>query len=268
MNNNYFSTGEFAKLCNVNKKTLFYYDEIDLFKPELVMENGYRYYSIYQLEIFYIIHILKDLGVPLKEIKEFMDNRNPKNVVEIFENKTREIEDEISRLRKKQEIISNKIKTIKECEKIREDISIEEQDEEYLFLSYEVDKSKWPYDSKLYMQHLNYCYENDLYIGYPIGLIKTKDDLYSENKDDYTYYYSRVNENKNENITIKPKGRYVVGYIKDSYVNISTLYDRLLDYIKINNLEIIGYAYEDALLDSVSVKDMKDYIMKVSIHIK
>ena len=35
MNNNakpLFTTGEFAKLCNVRKDTLFYYDEIGLLK--------------------------------------------------------------------------------------------------------------------------------------------------------------------------------------------------------------------------------------------
>ena len=92
MKDNYFSTGEFAKLCNVNKKTLFHYDEIGLFKPEIVKENGYRYYSIYRLEIFDMIYTLRDLGVPLKEIKSFMDKRNPNSVVELFEYKTNEIE--------------------------------------------------------------------------------------------------------------------------------------------------------------------------------
>ena len=95
MKDNYFSTGEFAKLCNVNKKTLFYYDEIGLFKPEIVKENGYRYYSVYQLEVFDIIHTLRDLGVPLKQIKSFIDERNPKSVVKFFEYKTGEIENEI-----------------------------------------------------------------------------------------------------------------------------------------------------------------------------
>lgn len=268
MNNNYFSTGEFAKLCNVNKKTLFYYDEIGLFKPEVVMENGYRYYSIYQLEIFHIIYLLKDIGVPLKEIKFFMDNRNPKNIVELFEYKTKEIESEINKLKRKQEIMSNKIKTIKEFEKIREDIIIEEQDEEFLVLSDSVDKSKFPYDSEVYMKHLNYCYENDIYIGYPIGFIKSIEDLYSKNKDSYTYYYAKVNENNKKDIFIKPKGRYLVGYMKDSYLNISNLYDKLLNYIKVNNLEVIGYSYEEFLLDSVAVKDMNEYVQKVSIHIK
>ena len=83
INTKYFSTGEFAKLCNINKKTLFHYDEIGLFKPEKVLENGYRYYSIYQLEVFNVIYTLKDIGMPLKEIKNFMDKRNPDNIIDI-----------------------------------------------------------------------------------------------------------------------------------------------------------------------------------------
>lgn len=54
MNNNskpLFTTGEFARLCNIRKDTLFYYDEIDLLKPEIIQDNGYRYYSANQLFI-------------------------------------------------------------------------------------------------------------------------------------------------------------------------------------------------------------------------
>ncbi|MFR5367389.1 MerR family transcriptional regulator [Intestinibacter bartlettii] len=271
MKDNYFSTGEFAKLCNVNKKTLFYYDEIGLFKPEIVKENGYRYYSVYQLEVFDIIHTLRDLGVPLKQIKSFIDERNPKSVVKFFEYKTGEIENEIKQLIRKQEIMSNKIKIIKEAEKIRDNIdnlSIEEQDEEYLVLSKNIDKSKFPYDSEVYANHLNYCYNQDLYIGYPLGFIKTIDDLYSENDYAYTYYYTKVNKNDGENIIKKPKGKYLVGYLNGSYIDIPGLYKKMLDYVKTHNLELIGHSYEEELINLIAVKDMNDYIIKVSMQIK
>lgn len=61
-----------------------------------------------------MIYTLRDLGVPLKEIKSFMDKRNPNSVVELFEYKTNEIENEIKLLRRKQEIMSNKMKLIKQ----------------------------------------------------------------------------------------------------------------------------------------------------------
>ena len=45
------------------------------------------------------------------------------------------------------------------------------------------------------MNHLDYCYNNNLYIGYPAGSIKTLDDLNNSNPYDYTYYYTKVNKN-------------------------------------------------------------------------
>lgn len=67
MNRNlYMTTGEFAKLMGVTKETLFHYDEIGLFCPECVTENGYRQYSVNQVEVMNTILLLKELGMPLK----------------------------------------------------------------------------------------------------------------------------------------------------------------------------------------------------------
>lgn len=40
-----FSIGQFARLHEVNKKTLMWYDEIGLLKPAVTKPNGYRYYT-------------------------------------------------------------------------------------------------------------------------------------------------------------------------------------------------------------------------------
>lgn len=63
MKKNYFTTGEFAKICNVSKQTLFFYDNQGIFSPEFTGENGYRYYSYTQIEAFTVIVMLRDLGV-------------------------------------------------------------------------------------------------------------------------------------------------------------------------------------------------------------
>ena len=64
----YITTGEFARLLGVSKHTLFYYDKIGLFSPEVKGENDYRYYSFSQVEVFEIITTLRDLEVPLSDI--------------------------------------------------------------------------------------------------------------------------------------------------------------------------------------------------------
>lgn len=73
----YFTTGEFARLCGVKKDTLFHYDAIGILRPDIVRENGYRYYSINQFFIFDIISMLKKAGAGLGEIKEYIARRSP-----------------------------------------------------------------------------------------------------------------------------------------------------------------------------------------------
>lgn len=82
----YFTTGEFVKLCNLKKQTLFYYDDIGIFKPEVVGENDYLYYSYTQLATFEVLTMFRDLNVPLKEINQHMDSRSPKALINLLKN--------------------------------------------------------------------------------------------------------------------------------------------------------------------------------------
>ena len=53
------SIGEFSKICQVSAKTLRYYDEIGLLRPEEINpENGYRYYRVEQLERMLFIKVV------------------------------------------------------------------------------------------------------------------------------------------------------------------------------------------------------------------
>ena len=65
-----FTTGAFAALCGVTKHTLFHYDEIGIFSPAIRGENGYRYYAPVQVEVFQVISVLKEMGMPLADIKD------------------------------------------------------------------------------------------------------------------------------------------------------------------------------------------------------
>ena len=72
-----FTVGEMAKLSNISKQTLIFYDRKGVFSPNYVdPDNGYRYYSADQLELLDNILILKEMGLSLEEIKSFMENRS------------------------------------------------------------------------------------------------------------------------------------------------------------------------------------------------
>ncbi len=71
---NYFTISEFAKLRNININSLRYYEKLGLLKPAYIDENnGYRYYSSEQVSVLNKIILCIQLGIPLKEMVQFLD---------------------------------------------------------------------------------------------------------------------------------------------------------------------------------------------------
>ena len=69
-----YKIGEFSKLVNVPVKTLRYYDEISLFKPqEIDLFSGYRSYSEKQINDLKVILSVKEVGFRLEEIKKILE---------------------------------------------------------------------------------------------------------------------------------------------------------------------------------------------------
>ena len=66
----YYSSGTFAKMAHVTKKTLRYYDEHNILKPSFVSESGVRMYSDDDFARLQQIIFLKYLSFPLEDIKE------------------------------------------------------------------------------------------------------------------------------------------------------------------------------------------------------
>lgn len=87
-----YRIGEFSSLTGLSIRTLRYYDEIDLFKPEEVdLFTNYRYYKEEQLDDIKLINELKEIGFSLDEIKENWNNFNE----EMFNLKKQELENDI-----------------------------------------------------------------------------------------------------------------------------------------------------------------------------
>lgn len=66
----YYSSGEFAKMAHITKKTIRYYDEHNILKPSFVNENGARFYTDEDFARLQQILLLKYLGFSLDDIRE------------------------------------------------------------------------------------------------------------------------------------------------------------------------------------------------------
>ena len=70
-----YSIGEFARMAQVTKRQLRYWDEIGLLRPEkIVASSGHRYYSANQLPALNRIVALKELGLSMDQIRRFIND--------------------------------------------------------------------------------------------------------------------------------------------------------------------------------------------------
>jgi DNA-binding transcriptional MerR regulator/effector-binding domain-containing protein len=89
--------GEFARLGQVTVQTLRYYADLGLLRPgEVDPFTGYRYYLLDQLPTLHRILALKDLGLPLEQIKRMLhDNITPEEMRRILALKQDEIRTQV-----------------------------------------------------------------------------------------------------------------------------------------------------------------------------
>lgn len=69
-----FKISEFSELTTISPRMLRHYDKLNLLKPALTQyENNYRFYTPEQINVANRILSLKNIGIPLKDIKAILD---------------------------------------------------------------------------------------------------------------------------------------------------------------------------------------------------
>lgn len=269
--NKYFNTGDFAKLCNVKKQTLFHYDAIGIFSPKIKDDNGYRYYSYQQFDVFNVITILKEINMPLKEIKAYLDNRSPSTLVELFKSKVLAVDLEIENLKRIRTLMETKIAITEDaCIVDSDKISLEFFEEEILVLSNSIENASHKDFLKIISEHMNYCTLNHLNTTYSIGAMISKENiLKGVATKNYSYLYTKLDSNNDVPFTFtKPKGLYCIAYHQGDYNFIDKTYKKILQFLKASNLVIGKFSYEEFLLDEVTVKGYDNYLTQILVEVE
>lgn len=266
--NLYMTTGEFAALTGVTKHTLFHYDEIGLFSPEFVAENGYRMYSLYQVETLDTILILRDLGMPLKEIRRFLQMRSPQELMRIFTEREAQIEQEIAKLenmrgwtRQRREKISTALR--QDFSKIQ----IRHYPERYYLIRQMDGSSEQDYVEKtnaLILDFKNTEQRND----YEVAYFQHEGNVQNQ---DYNVYDNVLIllQQKPDHMTyqILPEGDYLTGFHVGSWMEMREAYERMETYRKEHKIQTEGPYVERDVMDNLSVKRMEDYVTEIAVRI-
>ncbi len=261
----YFTAGEFAKLHNLNKRTLQYYDDIALFKPQYKDEKGYRYYARSQSAMLEMILGFRELGMPIEHIKEKLHKGTVDNFISLFTEYQANIDAYIERFNTMKRSLKARQKLLERSKNNLNNIEIVFEETISLFTC--------PYDS-----HLNYddnfhllakTYHEktgDRVFRWPMGAMLRLEDAIAENYYHYAHLFIENDDEKNYTF-VRQASPFLVGYSVGYEENLQDTYRRLFSYAKDHHLKLGPFCYEIGLNDEVYISEMVDSINQIMIPI-
>ncbi|WP_446897950.1 MerR family transcriptional regulator [Clostridium sp. LBM24168] len=268
------SITDLAKLRKVTTETLRYYDRIGLFKPTYVdPKTNYRYYSILQYEKLGTIKELRQLGMPLREIKEYFDNRSANKSLSILKKKYIELKNKIESLSVLEKNISEKIEFLESV--------IEEANTKQIVLKNFPDREIITF-GRVVKNKIDLSYgfvelENSLEEISPIlasnrlGFIIPRENIKSLSDIDTNriFVFSKGKSKVDEScIKVIERGTYACIYNNGKPWNREKSIKKLIKYINDEGFIIIGDALQVAQIDITVTDILEEECFEIQIPVK
>ncbi len=267
-NNLLLTTGQMAKLHKTTKRLLQYYDEIGLFSPAVKGDNEYRFYSYEQSPELEIILSLSELGMKLREIKDYLASRSPENLCSLLREKQTILRENIKDLQLIDEMLSNHIENVEQSFHISFNSPyLEYLQEEHLLATPETTEDSTETIYNAISSTLINNGERHLYC-HIYGSILPQSAWQKQDYTAYNRYYFKTVSSSTEMFTLnKPAGNYLCINWLGKWNTLKNAYSVLLKYARNNSIVLTGDAYEDTVLDGFAVQNDKEYVTKIMIRI-
>ena len=264
-----FTTGEFAALCGVTRHTLFHYDAIGIFSPAIRGENGYRYYAPVQIEVFQVIALLKELGMPLSQIKAYLDRRSPGELLALLEGEEAVLTEKLARLRRQRALIRRKAELTRQAMAVRPgQVTVEQQPQRWYVSTAApgiTDADKYAH---ILARHLDYCQTHRVESPYALGAILPVEAARQGDWGGYTHCYTQVDKPlRGVRLMTAPAGPYLTYCHAGSFDTVREGYRCLLDWAGHHRLNLGERFWEDVLLDELAGKGYDQYLLRLSVPI-
>ncbi|MGM0174011.1 MerR family DNA-binding transcriptional regulator [Enterococcus sp. DIV0800] len=271
----YLTISEMAKYAGISRRTLIYYDQIDLFKPAKIGDNGYRYYGIDQYFELDVILLLKNLDVALEDIHVFLKNRNVDYVLAGFIRQKQIVDEQITKLKTIRNSLDSYIErysTLKDFD--LESITYSYREAESFVISETIEHFDDIDSVQIYGRFYSSVESSDLFSGYPIGFLVDGSAFYEANFHAAPYRAlvkipeDRLQIYNQQQVVQRPAGYYVSGFMKDEIHHINTFNNRFRNYLKENGLELNGDIWELLWQDETTSEHPEDQVFEVLIPVK
>lgn len=241
------TTSQFANLCRVEKRTLFYYDEIDLLKPVLVTENKYRYYSPEQFDTMSMIKALQSVDMSLNEIKALMSEQDITHSVDMLKEQIHRIKEKQEELRQTEQFLSHTVDELERCHRIGCDVFYTEKLREAFLRTEAVANHK----SNLFINYLTNGYHHGVIIE-DMSKVKPKS------------VFKRVQKRSEAN-EIRPAGTYACIYQSIPNGEVNRTIHKFIDLLKTKQCITEGPLYMEDFTNDFICFPNQELLFKFSI---
>lgn len=267
----FLSISDFSKIAGVSRQTLIYYDKIGLFSPAYVAENKYRMYSHNQVDNLGIITILSDLGVPLKKIKEILQNISIETIENTLNYQLNAIEQKIDKFNSLKDMIKIRLEQLEEgknylngnlkfyVKEILEDIPI--------LVGDTINCNQENINDEIIINFFNSAEKAKIPLIFSFGYIKNAEQILQNKNNVVLNMWFKLKNKKYANDFI-PAGKYLVGFANGDYGKTNYVYKNLLKYANENGYTLTGNVYEEYLIDELSEKNPDNFVLRILVKIK
>lgn len=260
----YYSTGEFARLNGVNKRTLHYYDQIGLFSPEHKGENGYRYCTCMQFEQLELILLLRRIGFSIQEIKTYTQSPSGGALEQLIRDKQADIDRSIRELLEAKEFLNRKADKLALERSIQPgQVQLVTLPAQGLLLSAPIRGDYQDLDFAVASEFSQRLRERcGLYDNF--GSRISVQNLRQGRGEEYDCFFARVDPQTGPVDELRPGGSYLQIFARGSWEQLGRAYQALFAEADRRGLELTGYAYEEGI-NEISLHSPEEYLTRIQI---
>ena len=266
-----FTIGEMHKLFAVPVRTLRFYDEIGLLRPERVdPRTGYRYYSAGQFERLNTIKYLRALGVSLERIRGFLENRDT-DVVELLLQEqladTRRRLDELQRIERR---IGRRLDDLRRARTAKTGVVLQKAlpARAIAFLRQEIPQGG---DLETPLAELQSHIRQDaaVFLG-KVGVSIARERLYARQFDRYTgiFLFVEPEEQYGGPVLHLPAGEWLTVCYRGTHAHSAPSYELLLDEAARRGFELAEDSVEVTHIDAGFTSDETQYLTELQVPVK
>lgn len=267
-----FQIGDVARMFHLSPGSLRHYEQAGLLKPEYIdAQTGYRYYSVRQFEVLNTIRYLRALDMPIRQIEDFLKNRD----IDVIENKLLKQKELIERKQRELALIERKIdhrlqqlrdamnseldviqrKTLPACRMVVVKDSLQPQS--YLDLEYAI--------RRLTENQA----ESVVFLG-KVGVGISKERLMKHHFEQYDSVFLVLDEEDRYEGSVeeRPEEKCVSIRFCGSHKEAGERYEKLMKYMEKEKLTAVDFSREITMIDYGITNNTDKFVTEICISVK